>query len=77
MDCPVCHNKMKKKIIKYFQEWKGHYVVFENVPALVCSVCKENLLSGNIVDKINETLWSMPSSSRKEEVDVYELSESS
>jgi len=40
----------------------------------VCSVCKETLFAGNIVDKINETLWSMPKSLKKETVDVYELS---
>jgi len=32
------------------------------------------LFAGNIVDKINETLWSMPKSLKKETVDVYELS---
>jgi len=74
MQCPVCHNDMQNKFIRHFQEWKGHYVIFENVPALVCTVCKETLFTGNIVDKINETLWSMPKSARKEEVDIYELS---
>lgn len=53
MDCPVCHNKMENKLTKYFQEWKGQYVVFEKVPAMACSVCKETLLSGSVVDKIN------------------------
>ncbi len=76
MECPVCHNDMNTKSIKHFQEWKGHYVVFENVPAIVCSTCNETLLTGNIVDKINQTLWSMPKTSRKEEVDVYELTTS-
>jgi YgiT-type zinc finger domain-containing protein len=74
MECPVCHNDMDNKNIRHFQEWKGRYVIFENVPASVCSVCKETLFAGNIVDKINETLWSMPKSLKKETVDVYELS---
>jgi hypothetical protein len=47
--------------------------MFENVPALVCAVCKEALFTPNVVDRINEILWSMPKSSRKEEMDVYEL----
>jgi len=76
MECPVCHNKMEDRLIRHIQEWKGHYVIFENVPALVCSICKETLLTPNNVDRINETLWSLPKSSRKEEVDVYELSKS-
>ncbi len=74
MECPVWHNDMDNKNIRHFQEWKGRYVIFENVPASVCSVCKETLLTGDIVDKINETLWSMPKSLKKETVDVYELS---
>ena len=73
MQCLVCHNDMEEKYIRHFQEWKGRYVIFENVPALVCSVCKETLLTGNVVDIINKTLWSMPKAERKEEVDVYEL----
>ncbi|MBI5149725.1 MAG: YgiT-type zinc finger protein [Candidatus Omnitrophica bacterium] len=76
MECPVCHNKMEDRLIRHIQEWKGHYVIFENVPALVCSICKETLLTPNNVDRINETLWLLPKSSRKEEVDVYELSKS-
>ncbi|MGR3219943.1 MAG: YgiT-type zinc finger protein [Candidatus Anammoxibacter sp.] len=74
MECPVCHNNMDNKLIRHFQEWKGHYVIFENVSAMVCSVCKETLFTGNVVDKINETLWSTPKTLRKETVDIYELS---
>ena len=55
---------------------EGSLCDFENVPASVCSVCKETLFTGDIVDTINETLWSMPKSSKKETVDVYELSSS-
>ncbi|MCP5004046.1 MAG: YgiT-type zinc finger protein [Planctomycetes bacterium] len=76
MECPACHNIMDNKLINHFQEWKGRYIIFENVPALVCSVCKETLFKGGIVDKINETLWLMPKSIKKETVDVYELSNS-
>ncbi len=74
MECPVCHNMMADKLIKHFQEWEGRNVIFENVPAEVCSVCGETLLTGEVVDKINETLWSMPKSLRKETVDIYKLS---
>ena len=74
MECPVCHNNnMENRLIKHIQEWKGHYVIFENVPAVVCTVCRETLLTAKNVDRINKTLWAMPKISRKEEVDVYEL----
>jgi len=74
MECPVCHNKMEQKLIRHIQEWKGHFVVFEKVPALVCPICKETLFSSKNVETINETLWSMPKASRTEQVDIYELS---
>jgi len=74
MECPVCHNNMENRLIRHIQEYKRHYIIFENVPALVCSVCKETLLTAKNVDRINETLWALPKASRKEEVDVYELS---
>lgn len=74
MQCPVCHNKMENKLIRYCQPWKKHFVIFENVPALMCPVCRETLFTGNNVDKMNETLWALPKSSQKEEVPVYQLS---
>ena len=73
MECPVCHNNMENRLIRHIQECKGHYIIFENVPALVCSVCKETLLTAKNVDRINETLWALPKASRKEEVAIYEL----
>ena len=74
MECPVCHNKMEHKFVRHCQEWKGHYVIFENVPALVCSVCRETLLAPANVDQMNELLWLMPKSKKTEEVAIYGLS---
>ena len=73
MKCPVCQNKMEQKLIRHCQEWKSHYVIFENVPALVCTVCRETLFTGNNVDRMNEVLWTLPQTSKKEEVPVYQL----
>ena len=73
MKCPVCQNKMEQKLIRHCQEWKNHYVIFENVPALVCTVCRETLFTGNNVDRMNEVLWTLPQTPRKEEVPVYQL----
>ena len=73
MKCPVCSNKMINKKIKHFQEWNDKNIIFEDVPVLECTVCNERLMDGNVVDKINSTLWNLPNTSRKENVDVYEL----
>jgi YgiT-type zinc finger domain-containing protein len=64
---------MEKKNIRYFQDWKGHLAIFENIPALICSMCGEKLFSGETVDQINTTLWNTPHPTRHEEADVYQL----
>ncbi|MGR3219407.1 MAG: YgiT-type zinc finger protein [Candidatus Anammoxibacter sp.] len=43
MECPVCHNNMDNKLIRHFQEWKGHYVIFENVSAKWCVLFAKKL----------------------------------
>ena len=73
MECPVCHNQMEIKHIKHVQEWQEHYVLFENVPALVCSVCREVLFSPKDVDRMNELLWALPKAVKKAKLDVYQF----
>ena len=72
-ECPVCRGRMVKKAVRYTQEWKGDLVVFENVPAEVCETCGEQLLEGWVVDKINQTLWSMQPPHRHLQVPLYDL----
>jgi HTH-type transcriptional regulator / antitoxin MqsA len=73
MKCPVCREPMQRKMIRYTQEWQGELVAFDNVPADVCDNCGEQLLEGWVVDKINETLWSMKPPLRRLEVPLYDL----
>lgn len=73
-ECPVCRNAMVSKPIRHVQTWKDRVVVFENVPAEVCSRCGEVLFSGPVVDRLNRVLWSMSPATRTMEVPVYDLS---
>jgi YgiT-type zinc finger domain-containing protein len=73
MECPVCKNEMIEKKVKYYQEWKNKSIIFDNVPVTECTICKERLLDGKIVDRINKSLWDLPKSQKKEEVDIYEF----
>ena len=73
MSCPVCHGKMVRKTIRYSLEWKGEFVVFENVPADVCETCGERLMEGRTVDEINKNLWSMKPPKRHLQVPLYDL----
>jgi YgiT-type zinc finger domain-containing protein len=60
--------------IRHVQTWAERVVVFENVPAEVCPQCGEVLFSGQVVDKLNQLLWSMPPALRTIEAPVYDLS---
>ncbi len=73
-ECPVCHERMVAKRVWHVQTWEDRVVVFENVPAEVCSRCGEILFEGPIVDRLNQVLWSMGPAPRTMEVPVYDLS---
>ena len=71
--CPVCHGPMVEKNIRHMHEWKDTLVVFENVPADVCEACGEQLLKGEVVDRMNQILWSMEPPHRHLRVPLYDL----
>ena len=73
-ECPVCHQGMVSKRIRHVQVWQDHVVVFENVPAEVCTRCGEVLFTGPVVDRLNQVLWAMAPATRTMEVPVYDLS---
>lgn len=72
--CPVCNQPMVARRIRHVHTWQDRVVVFENVPAEVCTQCGEVLFSGPVVDRLNQTLWSMSPATRTMEVPVYDLS---
>jgi YgiT-type zinc finger domain-containing protein len=41
-ECPVCHHSMTQILRRHVQTWHDR-VVFDNVPAEVCSQCRETL----------------------------------
>ncbi len=72
--CPVCHHPLRQTLIRHVQTWEDHVVVFDNVPAEVCSQCGETLLAGEVVDRLNRLLWSMTPATRTIQTPVYDLS---
>jgi YgiT-type zinc finger domain-containing protein len=73
-ECPVCQQAMALKRMRQVQTWEDRVVVFENVPTDVCNRCGEILFSGPVVDRLNQTLWSMSPAPGTMEVPVYDLS---
>ena len=47
-ECPVCHHSMTHALVRHVQTWHDRVVVFDNVPAEVCSQCGETLLLGRL-----------------------------
>ena len=72
--CPVCHGAMMAERVRHVQTWQDRVVVFENVPAEVCTRCGEVLFTGTVADRLNQVLWAMVPATRTMEVPVYDLS---
>ena len=65
---------MTEALIRHVQTWYDSVVVFDNVPAEVCSQCGETLFAETVVDKLNRLLWSMAPATRTIQASVYDLS---
>ena len=73
--CPFCRGKLIEKTITHPQSYQGKIYILENVPAEVCSQCGEVLISPEVLEKIQELVWSGEKPGRKAEVPVYDLAE--
>ena len=76
-NCRSCHGRdtyQERAIARPFQ-FNGQVVIFENVPARVCSQCGEILLSAEIAKRIDELGRGEQPPSRMDSVPVYDLSE--
>ena len=40
-ECMYCKGKLQEKLVSRVQEYKGHWYLIENLPALVCDQCGE------------------------------------
>jgi YgiT-type zinc finger domain-containing protein len=75
MRCHICLGDLEERLIRYVQDYKGTVVIIENVPALVCTQCGEQLLEPGVVDKIQQLVWNQPEPKKRAEVPVYDLAE--
>ena len=73
--CPFCGGKLIRKTITHPQAYLGKIYILENVPAEVCSQCGEVLISPEVLEKIQELVWSGEKPGRRAEVPVYDLAE--
>ena len=73
--CPLCGGKLKNEKITHPQKYKGKIVILENVPAEVCQQCGEVLLRPDVLERMQELVWSEAPPQRTAQIPVYDLAE--
>lgn len=72
-ECGVCKGKLKKQLLTYSQYLDGQFIIVENVPAWVCEQCGERFYDPEIVEKLQNLVWSQVKPVRTISVPVYDL----
>ncbi len=71
--CSICKGDAVEKLVTYSQFVDGQFVIVENVPALVCEQCGERLYAPEVVEQLQERIWSKKNPVRVARVPVYDL----
>lgn len=73
MECTLCHGRMAAKTITYSQFFEGQFILVENVPAWVCEQCGDTLFEPDVVEKLQNYIWSHPEPVRALTVPLFDL----
>ncbi|MBI2305277.1 MAG: type II toxin-antitoxin system MqsA family antitoxin [Chloroflexi bacterium] len=73
--CPLCGGELEERTITHPQEYKERIIILENVPAEVCRQCGEVLLRPDVLERVQEVVWSDTAPKRMTSVPVYDLAE--
>ena len=71
--CPICGGMLEAKRVAFPQEYNDAIVIVENVPAEVCRQCGEVMLRPEVLEGLQELVWSGSKPSRTVSVAVYEM----
>ena len=71
--CSNCKGTLEEQLTTYTQWYEERLVVIENVPAWVCEQCGETYFDPEIVDRVQQLIWSEAEPVRVVETDVYDL----
>lgn len=52
MKCIFCGGKLEKRIVTFYYEEDGKYLLVENVPAEICMKCGEKIYSPQVTDEL-------------------------
>ncbi len=56
--CNICQGRVEQALTTYTQWYEGRLIVIENVPAWVCQQCGETYYDPDVVDRIQDVIWS-------------------
>ncbi len=73
--CPLCGGELEKRTVTHPQEYKGRIIIMDNVPVEVCRQCGEVLLRPDVLERVQELVWSEAAPKRTASVPVYDLAE--
>ena len=73
--CPLCGGQLEAKSITHTQQYEGKVFILENIPAEVCRQCGEVLIRPDVVERMQELVWSNGSPTRTAHVPVYDLAQ--
>ena len=73
--CPLCGGRLQDRRITHPQLYQGKIVILENVPAEVCGQCGEVLLRPEVLERLQDLVWSEEEPERTAQVPVYDLTE--
>lgn len=73
--CPLCGGELEETKVTHPQEYKERVIILENVPAEVCCQCGEVLLHPDVLERIQNLVWSETAPKRTMRVPVYDLAE--
>jgi len=73
--CPLCGGELQAKTVTHPQEYEGRIIILENVPAEVCRQCGEVLIRPDVLEKMQQVVWSATTPRRTARIPVYDLAE--
>lgn len=70
--CSYCQGELEQQLVTRLQHYQGHWIVIENLPALVCRQCGERFYTPQAHDRVVELITGKSDPARTETIDVYD-----
>ena len=55
-DCHFCAGQVSAQNVDVMRQWKGRYILIENVPAHVCTQCGERYYDASVAEAMDEIM---------------------